>query len=677
MQDSTLEQHERQSSVADARDSSLISVSVSHPDFVVDEDTASRVGGLKLRERLQWATDITDSIRRQILEVQDAQDRFETSLATLFSLCSQAYSGDVWRIRGYGSWTQYCRAEFNDGKLLYSRQERQKAAVYFHEHSLTSLTEGEGVFMSNRAIATFLGVSEGTVRNDIRSAESSSSADANPGDHDEGDQLRNNYAVGHAESESEQLRDKNAVAQTGEHDDSMSDQLRNYSAVGHAESETGRQRDDSVAAHPGVVSDEAASSGVDSPASSASPARVVSTPAGGRRSVGRSAERVAADYCRFQYWLSLQGLSQREVAKRLAVPQQTVSDTVDRASSALVASWFLRVRDVVLDEPFLSHAQVAGRVGLPVEAVEWLLDDSPAGWMDFSRTGFQDVEYFLVGRIVDWDSVVANWRTRRLGREERTPLSLIDGRTVSQERLARYCGISQSAVSQIFHTYMSRYLMAHPEEDDRDRPPREPQPARQEAEAPSGGVDALEEPRVDEAKRAYRDSHDFHLRPGDARPTDERGVELDVDHVVEEAKCWRGEPCLPVTRYDNAKELAGAMLAGFAALRPESSAHLALDARTITGETGYLMGLVADVVRTLSLEPGILAALDRKRLEAFHDQVRALWRVLAAYADAFHVEGLDDTGLGSPAFDSEDEADAYERRVESEMELKELMGNDF
>lgn len=633
MQDSTLEQHESQSGVADAHDSSLISVSVSHPDFVVDEDTERRVGGLKLRERLQWATDITDSIRRQILEVQDAQDRFETSLATLFSLCSQAYSGDVWRIRGYDSWTKYCRAEFNDGKLLYSRQDRQKAAVYFHEHSLTSLTEGEGVFMSNRAIATFLGVSEGTVRNDIQNAESSSSGDA-----DSSDQLRNNSAVGHAEGESEQLRNNYAVAQAGDPEDSSGTSLTRL------------------------------------PVSSA---RSVSTPSGGRRSVGRSAERVAADYCRFQYWLSLQGLSQREVAKRLAVPRRTVSDTVDRASSALVASWFLRVRDVVLDEPFLSHAQVAGRVGLPVEAVEWLLDDSPAGWMDSTRSGVQDVEYFLVGRIVDWDSVVANWRTRRLGREERTPLSLIDGRPVSQERLAEYCGISQSAVSQIFHTYMSRYLMAHPEEDDRDRPPREPQPARREAQAPSGGVDALEEPRVDEAKRAYRDSHDFHLRPGDVRPTDERGVELDVDHVVEEAKCWRGEPCLPVTRYDNAKELAGAMLAGFAALRPESSAHLELDARTITGETGDLMGLVADVVRTLSLEPGILAALDRKRLEAFHDRVRALWRVLAAYADAFHVEGLDEAGLGSPAFASEDEADAYERRVESDRELRELMGNDF
>lgn len=640
MQDSTLEQHERQSSVADARDSSFISVSVSRPGFVVDRGTERRVAGLGLRERLQWATDITDSIRRQILEVQDAQDRFETSLATLFSLCSQAYSGDVWRIRGYGSWTQYCRAEFNDGRIFTARGERRKAVAFFHEHSLASLAGGGGVFMSNRAIADFLGVSEGTVRNDIQSAESSSSADADPGDHDEGGQLRNNYAVGHPESESGQLRDKNAVA------------------------------------HPGVVSDEAAG-GVDSQVSSASSGRVVSTPAGGRRSVGRSAERVAADYCRFQYWLSLQGLSQREVARRLAVPRQTVSDTVDRASSALVASWFLRVRDVVLDEPFLSHAQVAGRVGLPVEAVEWLLDDSPAGWMDSTRSGVQDVEYFLVGRIVDWDSVVANWRTRRLGREERTPLSLIDGRPVSQERLAEYCGISQSAVSQIFHTYMSRYLMAHPEEDDRDRPPREPQPARQEAEAPSGGVDALEEPRVDEAKRAFRDAHDFHLRPGDARPTDERGVELDVDHVVEEAKCWRGEPCLPVTRYDNAKELAGAMLAGFAALRPESSAHLALDARTITAETGNLMGLISDVVRTLSLEPGILAALDRKRLEAFHDQVRALWRTLAAYADAFHVEGMDETGLGSPAFASEDEADAYEKRLESEMELKELMGNDF
>lgn len=633
MDDFTLERRGGQGGVADARDSSFISVSVSRPGFVVDRGTERRVAGLGLRERLQWASDITDSIRRQILEVQDAQDRFETSLATLFSLCCQAYSGDVWRIRGYGSWTQYCRAEFNDGRIFASRGERRKAVAFFHEHALSSGGEG-GVFMSNRAIADFLGVSEPTVRRDIAAVATDSS------DHDEGDQLRHDDAVGHAESESGQLR----------HDDAV--------------------------AHPGVVSDEAAS-GVDSPASSASSGRVVSTPAGGRRSVGRSAERVAADYCRFQYWLGLRGLSQREVAKRLGVPQQTVSDTVDRASSALVAAWFLRVRDVVLDEPFLSRAQVAGRVGLPVEAVEWLLDDSPAGWMDSTRSGVQDVEYFLVGRIVDWDSVVANWRTRRLGREERTPLSLIDGRTVSQERLARYCGISQSAVSQIFHTYMSRYLMAHPEEDDRDRPPREPQPARQEAEAPSGGVDALEEPRVDEAKRAYRDAHDFHLRPGDARPTDEDGVELDVDHVVEEAKCWRGEPCLPVTRYDNAKELAGAMLAGFAALRPESSAHLALDARTITGETGDLMGLISDVVRTLSLEPGILAALDRRRLEAFHDQVRALWRVLAAYADAFHVEGMDDTGLGSPAFASEDEADAYEKRVESDRELRELMGNDF
>lgn len=67
-----------------------------------------------------------------------------------------AYFRRAWEALGYGSWDVYCKTEFAGTRLRFPRDERIKEVYGLREAGL-----------STRAIAAAIGVSDGTVRNDL------------------------------------------------------------------------------------------------------------------------------------------------------------------------------------------------------------------------------------------------------------------------------------------------------------------------------------------------------------------------------------------------------------------------------------------------------------------------------------------------------------------------------
>jgi hypothetical protein len=83
------------------------------------------------------------------------------NLFKLRNLVDEAKNSNVWNILGYQSWTAYLADTLADEPMRLGRDERQELVGYL---------AGEG--LSNRAIAPILGVTEGTVRNDLSGAQS-------------------------------------------------------------------------------------------------------------------------------------------------------------------------------------------------------------------------------------------------------------------------------------------------------------------------------------------------------------------------------------------------------------------------------------------------------------------------------------------------------------------------
>jgi hypothetical protein len=91
-------------------------------------------------------------------EARALTDRIKRDTESLWELIKQAYLGRAWIALNYLSWDVYCANEFGSLRLRLPREEREAV--------VRSLLE---LGLSNRAVASTLGVSEGTVRNDQRS----------------------------------------------------------------------------------------------------------------------------------------------------------------------------------------------------------------------------------------------------------------------------------------------------------------------------------------------------------------------------------------------------------------------------------------------------------------------------------------------------------------------------
>jgi hypothetical protein len=86
-------------------------------------------------------------------------------------LLKEAFERRAWAALGYGSWESYCTKELGAGLVRLSKELRSEAVA--------ELTSGERP-MSNRAIAAALGVSEGTVRTDLKAGAQNYAPESEP-----------------------------------------------------------------------------------------------------------------------------------------------------------------------------------------------------------------------------------------------------------------------------------------------------------------------------------------------------------------------------------------------------------------------------------------------------------------------------------------------------------------
>jgi hypothetical protein len=89
-------------------------------------------------------------------QARELTDQIKADVSAVRNLVIEAFTRRVWVALGYDSWDAYCDGELGTARLRLPRHERPEMVAWLR-------TAG----MSRRAIAPALGVSEGTVRNDL------------------------------------------------------------------------------------------------------------------------------------------------------------------------------------------------------------------------------------------------------------------------------------------------------------------------------------------------------------------------------------------------------------------------------------------------------------------------------------------------------------------------------
>lgn len=89
-------------------------------------------------------------------EAQEITNKIRKARENLAELVIKAFDEKAWVPLGYTSWDDYCKTEFKSGYISIPREERVKTVAALKERG-----------MSNRAVASSLGVSHTTVKRDL------------------------------------------------------------------------------------------------------------------------------------------------------------------------------------------------------------------------------------------------------------------------------------------------------------------------------------------------------------------------------------------------------------------------------------------------------------------------------------------------------------------------------
>ncbi len=106
---------------------------------------------------------LADVVRERVLtdlEARHLVDSIRVDVTDLGERVATAYIGRAWTALGYDSWDALCEAEFDGARLRIPREQRAEQVQSLRSAGL-----------STRAIGTALGVSDGTVRNDLSTAQ--------------------------------------------------------------------------------------------------------------------------------------------------------------------------------------------------------------------------------------------------------------------------------------------------------------------------------------------------------------------------------------------------------------------------------------------------------------------------------------------------------------------------
>lgn len=376
--------------------------------------TASRVSKMSREQQIAWANTVTSAIRDRVLVMGGKWFEFDEARRKAIEICQEAYAGQVWKILKFANWGEYFVVNFSDARLYNSREERDSLIRTLKENHF-----------SYRMIAPMVNMHRSGVA-----------------------KIYNSSPAQEESSEGEQVSTQWTPAQKGDSVES---------------SENVQAPTESTPVHSGEsVASEAQVADVVSDTSSHAPAAdtTSSSPAvqpktksldGKDYSMPRSHDAMVADWMWMKSLKDMQGLTQRAIEARTGIPQTTVGRILREGepNGHELAGLALKARRLSMEQA-LSRGMIADRMGLRLDAVEWLLDKQrdPA-----------------VRDVID--------KSCLLDQQYGGKCRLIDGAEMRQIDIARLCGVSQSMVSQTLESLRRSYGL---EQKDRKRLADEGQP---------------------------------------------------------------------------------------------------------------------------------------------------------------------------------------------------------
>lgn len=398
--------------------------------------TASRVSKMSREQQIAWANTVTGAIRDRVLVMGGKWFEFDEARRKAIEICQEAYAGQVWKILKFSSWDEYFSTSFSDTRLYNSREERDSLIRTLKDNHF-----------SYRMIAPMVNMH----RSGVAKVYNSSAVSA--GDPSIVEQVRTEFAPAQNEdspksSKGEQVSTQWTPAQKGDSVESSENvQAPTESTLVHSV--------ESVASESQVADavSDTSSHALASDTTSSSPAVQPKTKSldGKDYSMPRSHDAMVADWMWMKSLKDMQGLTQRAIEARTGIPQTTVGRILREGepNGHELAGLALKARRLSMEQA-LSRGMIAERMGLRLDAVEWLLDKQrdPA-----------------VRDVID--------KSCLLDQQYGGKCRLIDGSEMRQVDIARLCGVSQSMVSQTLESLRRSYGL---EQKDRKRLADEGQP---------------------------------------------------------------------------------------------------------------------------------------------------------------------------------------------------------
>lgn len=385
---------------------SALDVSFADPERT--KRVAARVSRMGPEQRIAWANTVTSSFRDRVLVMAGKWFEFDEARRKAIEVCQEAYAGRVWKILKFSSWDEYFATSFADARLYNSREERDSLIKVLRDNHFSYRMIAPMVNMTRRGVA--------------KAYASVSHSDPFAKD----------------VSESEQVGTEFPPAHSGESVASDAPATKTSSDTSFHE--------------PAVDMADASAASIDSQAVLSPTARPKTKSLDGRDyTMPRSHDAMVADWMWLKSLKDMQGLSQRSIEAQTGIPQTTVGRILREGepNSRELAALALRARRLSCEDA-LSRGMIADRMGLRLDAVEWLLDEqhNPA-----------------VRDVID--------KSCLLDQAYGGKCRLIDGAEMRQVDIARLCGVSQSMVSQTLESLRRSYGLA---EKDKQRLADEGQP---------------------------------------------------------------------------------------------------------------------------------------------------------------------------------------------------------
>lgn len=387
-------------------------ISIMDPERM--QATASRVSKMSREQQIAWANTVTSAIRDRVLVMGGKWFEFDEARRKAIEICQEAYAGQVWKILKFANWGEYFVVNFSDARLYNSREERDSLIRTLKENHF-----------SYRMIAPMVNMHRsGVVK------------------------IYNSSPAQEESSEGEQVSTEWTPAQKG-------DSVESSENVQAPTESTPVHSVESVASESQVadVVSDTSSYALASDTTSSSPAVQPKTKSldGKDYSMPRSHDAMVADWMWMKSLKDMQGLTQRAIEARTGIPQTTVGRILREGepNGHELAGLALKARRLSMEQA-LSRGMIAERMGLRLDAVEWLLDKQ------------RDPS---VRDVID--------KSCLLDQQYGGKCRLIDGAEMRQIDIARLCGVSQSMVSQTLESLRRSYGL---EQKDRKRLADEGQP---------------------------------------------------------------------------------------------------------------------------------------------------------------------------------------------------------